>query len=111
VRFLLLMAEEDHFDRWEAATEAEQQAFFDGLAGFTAAVRERGGTVVAGEGLARPEEAVTVRGTAVTDGPYAETAEQVGGFYLLDLPSREDAVAVAALLPIPAVEVRPCVSG
>ena len=42
MRFLVLMAEEDHFDKWEATTEQEQQAFFDGLAAFTAAVRERG---------------------------------------------------------------------
>jgi hypothetical protein len=108
---LLLMAEEDHFDRWESATQAEQEAFFDGLAAFTAAVEARGGAVVAGEGLARPEEAVTVRGGAATDGPYAETTEQVGGFFLLELASLEDARDVAALLPVPTVEVRPCVSG
>jgi hypothetical protein len=105
------MAEEDHFDRWESATEAEQEAFFAGPAAFADAVRERGGEVVAGEGLARPEEAFTVRGGTSTDGPYAETVEQVGGFYLLELPSAQDARAVAALLPVPTVKVRPCVSG
>ena len=56
VRFLVLMAEEDHFDRWEGASEDEQQAFFDGLAAFTSAVRERG-QVLFGEALARPEQA------------------------------------------------------
>ena len=60
MRFLVLMAEEDHFDKWEAASEQEQQAFFDGLAAFTAAVRERG-QVLFGEALARPERATTVR--------------------------------------------------
>jgi len=106
VKFLVLMAEEDHFDRWEAATHEEQQAFFDGLAAFTAAVRERG-AVLAGEALSRPEQAVTVRGESVTAGPYAETVEQVGGFYLVDLPSRDDAVDAARLLRVPSVEVRP----
>ena len=57
VRFLVLMAEEDHFDKWEAASEQEQQVFFDGLAAFTAAVRERG-QVLFGEALDRPERAV-----------------------------------------------------
>jgi hypothetical protein len=106
VRFLVLMAEEDHFDKWEATTEQEQQAFFDGLATFTAAVRERG-QVLLGEALDRPEHAVTVRGGTSTEGPYAETVEQVGGFYVVDLPSLEAAVETARLLPVPAVEVRP----
>jgi hypothetical protein len=106
VRFLVLMAEEDHFDRWEAASELEQQAFFDGLAAFTAAVGERG-QVLLGEALDRPERATTVRDGTVTDGPYAETVEQVGGFYVVDLPSHEEANEVARLLPVPSVEVRP----
>ena len=100
------MAEEDHFGRWEAASEQEQQAFFDGLAAFTAAVGERG-QVLLGEALDRPERATTVRDGTVTDGPYAETVEQVGGFYVVDLPSHEEAYDVARLLPVPLVEVRP----
>jgi len=106
VRFLVLMAEEDHFDKWEAASEQEQQAFFDGLAAFTAAVRERG-EVLLGEALDRPERATTLRDGGATDGPYAETVEQVGGFYVVDLPSQELAVETARLLPVPSVEVRP----
>jgi hypothetical protein len=106
VKFLVLMAEEDHFDRWEAASEAEQQAFFDGLAAFTATVRERG-QVLAGEALDRPERSRTLRDGAITDGPYAETTEQVGGFYLVELPSHEEALEAARLLRVPSVEVRP----
>ena len=100
------MAEEDHFAKWEAASEAEHQAFFDGLAAFSAAVKERG-QVLFGDALARPDRAVTVRGRTTTEGPYAETVEQVGGFYVVDLPSQEQAVEVARLLPVPSVEVRP----
>ncbi|MDX6374158.1 MAG: hypothetical protein QOD98_3146 [Nocardioidaceae bacterium] len=100
------MAEEDHFDKWEAASEQEQQAFFDGLAAFTAAVRDRG-EVLFGEALDRPERALTLRGGSTTEGPYAETVEQVGGFYVVDLPSQELAVETARLLPVPSVEVRP----
>jgi hypothetical protein len=106
VRFLVLMAEEDHFDRWEAASEQEQQDFFDGLAAFTTAVRERG-QVLFGDALDRPERATTVRGDTATAGPYAETIEQVGGFYVVDLPSQDDAVELARLLTVPSVEVRP----
>ena len=106
MKFLVLMAEKDHFDTWEATTEQEQEAFFEGLAAFTAAVRERG-QVLLGEALDRPERAVTLRGDTTTEGPYAETVEQVGGFYVVDLPSIEAAVETARLLPVPAVEVRP----
>ena len=106
MKFLVLMAEEDHFDRWEASSDQHQQAFFDGLASFAAAVRERG-QVLAGEALDRPEHAVTLRSGVTTQGPYAETVEQVGGFYVVDLPSQELAVETARLLPVPSVEVRP----
>ncbi|MFO0956688.1 MAG: YciI family protein [Isosphaeraceae bacterium] len=58
--------------------------------------------------------AVTVRvragQTLMTDGPFAETAEQLGGFYLLDLADLDEAIAIAASLPPAsrgAVEIRP----
>ena len=44
----------------------------------------------------------------MTDGPYAETKEQLGGFYVVDLPDLATAVEIAALLPREyTVEVRP----
>jgi hypothetical protein len=44
----------------------------------------------------------------VTDGPFAETVEQIGGFYVIDLPDLETAVECAKLLPREhRVEVRP----
>ena len=103
------MAEADHFDRWDASTDEEQQAVFDCMAAFVAAVAERG-AVLGGEALARPAESRTLRGGAVTDGPYAETVEQIGGFYLVDLPDIETAMSLAKLLP-PAytIEVRPVI--
>jgi hypothetical protein len=106
VKFLVLLAEDRHFDRWEAATEQEHQAFFDGLAAFTAKVEERG-KVLGGEALDRPQHAVTVRDGAVTQGPFAETVEQLGGFYLVELPTVEDAVEAAKLLRVQAAELRP----
>jgi hypothetical protein len=106
VKFLVLMAEDRHFDRWEAAGEREHQAFYDALAGFTAKVEEHG-KVLGGEALDRPEHAVTVRDGATTHGPFAETVEQLGGFYLVELPSMEALVEAAKLLPVQAVELRP----
>ena len=112
MKFLVLMAEEDTWERWNALTDAEQRDVFDSFTAFTEAVKERG-TVLAGEALGRAESARTVRpgpGRPVTEGPFAETVEQLGGFWLVDLPDLETAVAAATLLPAAySVEVRPIV--
>jgi hypothetical protein len=112
MKFLVLMAEEDTWNRWNALPESEQQAAYDCFTAFTAAVDQRG-KVIAGDALDRPELARTVRPGAervVTEGPFAETVEQMGGFWVVELPDLDTAVAAAKLLP-PAysVEVRPIV--
>ena len=63
-----------------------------------------------------PQAAKTVRvrggDTQLTDGPFAETKEILGGYYLVDVPTIEDAVALAAKMPnieTGSVEVRPVV--
>jgi hypothetical protein len=60
------------------------------------------------------ETATTVRvrdgETLITDGPFAETKEMLGGYYLVDLPDREAAIAWAARVPsapLGSVEIRP----
>ena len=69
------------------------------------------GTLIVGDALHRPETARTLRpGTErlVTDGPFSETKEQIGGFYVIDVPDMAAAVELAALLPREyTVEVRP----
>ena len=73
----------------------------------------RNGEFVTAEGLALPGTAKTVSLTdgqvVVTDGPFAEAKEQVGGFYLIDVPSIEEAVEWGKkipLLPSDKLEVR-----
>jgi hypothetical protein len=111
-RFLILMAEDDHFARWDAADDATRERVFADFRAFTAAVRERG-RLRGGEALTHPKQARTLRpdgdGRRVTDGPYAETVEQLGGFYLVELPDLAAAVEMAALLPREYdIEVREC---
>jgi hypothetical protein len=112
MKFLVLMAEQDTWERWNALSDSEQQDVFDSFTAFTEAVKERG-TVLAGEALDRAEGARTVRpgaGRPVTEGPFAETVEQLGGFWLVDLPDLDSAVDAAKLLPEAySVEVRPVV--
>ena len=61
------------------------------------------GTMIDSQPLHRPETAATVRvrdgKTMVTDGPFAETSEWLGGYYYIDVPTREDAIAIAARIP------------
>ena len=76
-------------------------------------LRDRG-YVVAAEALAPVATATTVRvregKSSVTDGPFAETKEQLGGFYMIEARDLNDAIQVAARIPaarIGCVEVRP----
>lgn len=72
------------------------------------------GVVVSGAGLQPPETATTVRVKGeqrlVQDGPFADTKEQLGGFFVIDVPDLDTALAWAARSPAAidaAVEVRP----
>jgi hypothetical protein len=76
------------------------------------------GIRVAGDALHGPTTATTVRGTGsgsaeTTDGPFAETREILGGYYVLDVPDLDSALDWARRCPAPAlggaVEVRPVV--
>lgn len=82
-----------------------------GFAGALAAA----GVPFDGQGLHLSHSATTVRtapggAQSVHDGPYAETRELLGGFYVIDVPGLDDAIAWARRLPLGAhgaVEVRP----
>lgn len=95
---------------WVEASPETQQSYFDAHHAFEQAVIVRG-ALVAGEALLPAETATTLRhdgtGFVATEGPFAETAEQVGGIYLVDLPDLATAVEIGALLPPTyAVEIR-----
>lgn len=96
---------------WDRATPEEQQVYFDAHTAFEVAVRDRG-RKISGAALQGAETATTLRhdgkGWSVTDGPFAESVEQLSGFYLLDLPDLDAALAVAKLLPSAyTLEIRP----
>lgn len=110
MKILVLMTETDP-GAWDTATDEERDAVFAAHTAFDRAVRERG-TIDAGEALLGVETARTLRTVGgervVTDGPYAETAEQLGGFYLIDVADLDEAVELVRLLPAGyTVEVRP----
>jgi len=94
-------------EQWQAMMAAHQ-AFAEG-------VHANGGTILGGEALAPTTTATTVRpvpdGEAlVTDGPFAETKEALGGYYLVEAADLDQALAFAKTLPTSGcVEVRPIV--
>jgi hypothetical protein len=76
--------------------------------------KELGATRVGGAGLKGTQSATTVRTTkgkqTVHDGPFAESREQLGGFYIIEAPSLDAALAIAKRVPLAedgAIEVRP----
>ena len=97
---------------WEAFSEEERSAVYERYRAFSDDARAAG-VLVGGDELASTEDATTVRlregQLVVTDGPYAEVKEALGGYFLLDCQSFDDAVAWAARIPAAehgAVEVR-----
>ncbi len=96
-----------------AATEEEQLAMSQAYGAVTQEMEEKG-VFVAGDGLYPTQTATTVRvrggDREVTDGPFAETKEQLAGFYVLDVKDLDEAIEWAAKIPgsqFGSIEIRP----
>jgi hypothetical protein len=98
----------------EALTEEEHKLIGDGHAELMKAIQDSGEFILT-QALADPANSKVVRGgatPAVTDGPFLEAKEFMGGFYLIDVESEERAVEMAKLIPDTkikglAIEIRP----
>ena len=110
MKYALLIYSND--TEWENLSEDEQKAIY----GEYFAISETVG-VVGGQELQSADTATTVRvnngSTLTTDGPFAETKEALGGFYLFEAADIDAAIELAARIPAArrggAVEVRPVV--
>jgi len=101
---------------WDSMTPSEQEAHDAAHVAFRAAAGDR---VVGGEELVSAPVATTLRagpdgGLVLTDGPFLETKEGLGGFYLIEADDLDQVTELAALLPEvraahSAVEIRPVV--
>jgi hypothetical protein len=93
--------------KWETVSEQDREAIY---AKYRAFGEQAGGKIADGARLASTRSATTVRvrdgKTVVTDGPFAETKEQLGGFYLFDVDSLDEATELAKSIPGQTVEVR-----
>jgi hypothetical protein len=88
---------------------AESEAIFAAHGRFAGQVGELGATILAGDALEPSSTATTIRDDVVTDGPFTETKEVLGGYYLIEARDLDHVLEVAKLCPAPygGVEVRP----
>ena len=107
---LLIYANEQD---WASQTEEQSQAVNQEYMAFTKDIIDRG-LMKGGEALQSTASATTVRvrdgETLTTDGPFAETKDQLGGFYLVDCKDLDEAIEVAARIPDVrrgSIEIRP----
>ncbi|MFD0559395.1 hypothetical protein FB566_0034 [Stackebrandtia endophytica] len=106
---LLLYAKDSH---WKNLSDEERAAEYDKHVKFGELLDSRN-AARGGEELALSHTATTLRHgdgeVLASDGPYAETAEQLGGFYLIEAADLDEALELAKSCPGPIVEVRPIV--
>jgi hypothetical protein len=113
MQYMLLIYDSE--ERWAELSEDERNALYAEYGAFTNEVRDKG-VLVAADQLQPAATASVVRvkkgEQVVTDGPFTETKERLGGYYLIDVGSTDEAIAWAAKIPSArggAVEVRPVV--
>jgi hypothetical protein len=113
MRYLCLIYDEEA--KMNTMSKAEGDAFMGEYFAFTNGI-QASGQYVAGEALHPVSTATTLRirngKTVTTDGPFAETKEQLGGFYLLEARDLNEALQIAAKIPSArtgSIEVRPVV--
>jgi hypothetical protein len=95
---------------WEASTDDEKRVMYAAHARFGAILEERGARL-GGKELNYSHTARTIRhrdgDVSVTDGPFAETTEVLGGYYVIEAADMDEALELATQLPEEVVEVRP----
>ena len=100
MRYMLLIYGQE--GQWGNASEAEQEAEMAKWYGYTQEL-QNAGVSTAGDALQPTSTATSVRDKdgepMVTDGPFAETKEQLGGYYLLDVPNLDEAIKWAHKCP------------
>lgn len=113
MRYLCLIYDEEK--ALEKMSKAEGDAFMSEYFAFTEGTKSSG-HYVAGEALHPVATATTLRTrggkTSTTDGPFAETKEQLGGFYLIEAKDLNEALQIAGRIPSArtgSIEVRPVV--
>jgi hypothetical protein len=114
MQYMLLIYDNEKV--WADMSKDESAKMFDEYMKFTADIKQSG-HFIAGDALQPIATATTVRvrsgKTQTTDGPFAETKEQLGGYYLINAKDLDEATQIAARIPssrVGSIEVRPVMS-
>jgi hypothetical protein len=113
MQYMLLIYDEEK--AWTAMPEAKRKAIFAEYGSFTENLK-KSGRMVSGAPLQPTASATTLRvkdgKTVTTHGPFAETREQLGGYYLIEAKDLDEATSIAVNIPsakvgVGCIEVRP----
>ena len=113
MHYMLLIHDDE--SQWGRMSEEDRGKLYQEYGAYTTELRDKG-VYVDGSQLQPTSSATTVRvrdgETVITDGPFAETKEQLGGYYLIDVESLDEAIEWASKIPsarLGSIEVRPVV--
>jgi len=114
MKYFVMLAADGDVGSWDKLSPEDQQAVMEQFAAFDEACAERPGVeLLGGEALEDGATATTLRtrgaDLTVTDGPYAEATEQIGGYYLVEAPELDTMVELCQILPPYDIEIRPVV--
>jgi hypothetical protein len=109
MKYAVLIYQDAEFERfWASASAAERAAVYAGFEAFAAAAGDR---LVEGRELALSGTATTVRKqhgeVVLSDGPFAEVAEQLGGYLIVEAADLDEVLGLVRELPDGTVEIRP----
>lgn len=112
MKYFVLLASEATDIAWDDLTPEQQEAEMGKHMAFGEACGARDGVeILGGEALGDGSMATTVRvvdgNRTITDGPFAEAAEQVGGYYLVESPDLDTLIELLAILPAYDLDIRP----
>ena len=114
MKYALLLYQDAAFEReWEAMDDAARAEAYAGFARFDEAAGRHGVTILGGNELGLSPTGTIVHRTEsdfiVTEGPFAEVTEHLGGYFELDAPDLDAVLAACRELPIGTMEIRPIV--
>ncbi len=112
MKYFVLLAGFGELPPWDEMTAEEQEAGMAKHVAFDEACAAKPGVEIVGEGaLGEGSMATTLRTRGgrmtITDGPFAEAAEQIGGYYVLDAPDLDTVIDLCRILPAYDIDIRP----
>ncbi len=114
MKYLVLLIGDGELPPWDSLSPEEQAVGIKRFDDFDAACAAREGVqILSGEALSGPAASTTLRTRsgklAITEGPYAEAIEGLGGYYLIESPDLDTVVELLGILPAYDMQITPAV--